>query len=277
MRQENTMLKINAESVCNILQKFLQDELHKIGMDKTILGLSGGVDSAIVVALLQRAIGAENVHALIMPFRESNPDSQAHAELLANQLGVAFTVHDISPMVDAFFAGEPEASILRRGNKMARERMCLLYDYSANRKALVIGTSNKTELLLGYGTIFGDLASAINPIGDLYKTQIWQLAKWLKIPDVIINKAPSADLWIGQTDEDELGYTYQEIDELLHYLVDLRYPDELLLDLGYGEKTIRDIKTRIQRNQFKRRPPVIAKLTNRTINQDFRYCRDWGA
>ena len=160
---------------------------------------------------------------------------------------------------------------------MARERMCLLYDYSAENSALVIGTSNKTELLLGYGTIFGDLASAINPIGDLYKTQIWQLAEYLDIPREIINKAPSADLWIGQTDEDELGYTYEEIDKLLYHIIDLRYPEELLLDLGYTKKTINDIKSKIQKNQFKRRPPVIAKLTNRTINQDFRYCRDWGA
>lgn len=270
------MLEINVDMVSGILQQFLREEMHKISVRRAVLGLSGGVDSAVVACLLVRAIGAENVHALIMPYRQSNPDSQLHAELLAKQLNITFNLKDISPMVDAFFAGEPEASALRRGNKMARERMCFLYDYSALNGALVIGTSNKTELLLGYGTIFGDLASAINPIGDLYKTQIWPLAEFLQIPPEIINKAPSADLWIGQTDEDELGYTYKEIDQLLHYLVDLRYPDEILLELNYSHKTISDIKTRIQKNQFKRRPPVIAKLTNRTINQDFRYCRDWG-
>jgi len=270
------MFSINEKSVAAILQKFLKEEMHKIGFTQAVLGLSGGVDSAVVAALLARAVGPENVHALIMPYRESNPQSREHAELAAEQLGIQYQVRDISPMVDAFFADHPQAGQLRRGNKMARERMCVLYDFSAERHALVIGTSNKTELLLGYGTVFGDLASAINPIGDLYKTHIWPLAEYLGVPQVIIKKAPSADLWAGQTDEQELGYTYKEIDQLLYYLVDLRYPDEILLDLGYSRHTIRDIKSRIQRNQFKRRPPVIAKLTNRTINQDFRYCRDWG-
>lgn len=270
------MLEINVETTTDILIRFLKNEIGKIGFNRAVLGLSGGVDSAVVAVLLARALGSENVHALLMPFRESNPDSQRHAELAANELKMSYQVIDISPMVDAFFVDEPKASAMRKGNKMARERMCLLYDYSAENQALVIGTSNKTELLLGYGTIFGDLASAINPIGDLYKTHIWQLAEYLKVPKAIIEKAPSADLWMGQTDEQELGHSYEDIDQLLYYLVDLRYPDEILLDLGYKPAMIQDIKSRIQKNQFKRRPPVIAKLTNRTINQDFRYCRDWG-
>ncbi len=262
--------------VSNMLEQFLREEMEKIGISKAVIGLSGGVDSSVVTCLLQRSLGAQNVHALIMPYRESNPDSRSHAELLAAQLEIGFDVKDITPMVDAFFKDDPQADHVRRGNKMARERMCLLYDYSAQNGSLVIGTSNKTELLLGYGTIFGDLASAISPIGDLYKTQIWQLAEYLEVPREIIEKKPSADLWIGQTDEDELGYTYEEIDKLLYYLVDLRYPDEILLDMGYSQQTLNDIKNRIQKNQFKRRPPVIAKISNRTINQDFRYCRDWG-
>jgi NAD+ synthase len=159
---------------------------------------------------------------------------------------------------------------------MARERMCFLYDYSSKHQALVIGTSNKTELMLGYGTIFGDLASAINPIGDLYKTQIWQLADYLGIPKEIIEKPPSADLWSGQTDEKEIGYTYDKIDALLHYLIDLRYSTEMLLEQGFSSEMVKDIQKKIQIYQFKRRPPIIAKLSNRTINQDFRYCRDWG-
>ncbi|HES58996.1 MAG TPA: NAD+ synthase [Caldithrix sp.] len=271
------MLKINCELVTSMLIRFLKDETGKIGLNKAVLGLSGGVDSAVVAALLARAFNPNDVTALIMPYRESNPDSRVHAELLAKKLKINYLVQDISVMVDTFFADKPKVSALRKGNKMARERMCLLYDYSAEHAALVIGTSNKTELLLGYGTIFGDLASAINPIGDLYKSQIWQLAEYLDIPKEIIDKPPSADLWIGQTDEDELGYTYEEIDKLLYHVIDLRYPEELLLDLGYTTKTINDIKSKIQKSQFKRRPPVIAKLTNRTINQDFRYCRDWGA
>lgn len=269
-------LDINPKAVTDLLIHFLYEEIHKVGLSKAVLGLSGGVDSSVVGVLLTKALGAENVFGLIMPYRLSNPESRQHAELLATKFNIRFEVRDISPMVDAFFQHDPDADVLRKGNKMARERMCLLYDFSAKHKALVIGTSNKTELLLGYGTIFGDLASAVNPIGDLYKTQIWELARYLGVPDVIVNKPPSADLWVGQTDERELGYTYNEIDRLLYYMVDLRYSNEMLLELGYTLKTIDDISRRIQRNQFKRRPPIIAKISYRTINQDFRYARDWG-
>jgi NAD+ synthase len=270
------VLHINCQLVDSILRRFIREEIQKVGMHRLVLGLSGGLDSAVAASLAANALGSENVHALIMPYRESNPESQEHALLLASKTKISYEIRDISPMVDAFFSGAENVSVIRKGNKMARERMCLLYDYSASHSTLVLGTSNKTELLLGYGTIHGDLASAINPIGDLYKTQVRQLAAYLDIPEVIIEKAPSADLWIGQTDEDELGYSYEEIDQFLYYLIDLRYSDELLLGAGYTEKTIHDIKTMIQKNQFKRRPPVIAKLSNRTINQDFRYCRDWG-
>ncbi|MBN2424507.1 MAG: NAD+ synthase [Calditrichaceae bacterium] len=269
-------MKINPALVRDMLSEFLIRETRKIGITKTVFGLSGGVDSAVVACLLVESLGRENVHALIMPFRESNPQSREHAENLAGKINLSYEIKDISPMVDAFFKEDPEADMLRKGNKMARERMCLLYDYSALNRALVIGTSNKTELLLGYGTIFGDLASAINPIGDLYKTQIWQLAEYLNVPEEIINKAPSADLWAGQTDESELGYSYREIDRLLYLMIDLRYPDEILEEMGYKINTIKDIKTRIKKSQFKRRPPVIAKINDRTINQDFRYARDWG-
>ncbi len=273
---ETDILKINPKTVSDILIRFLYEEISKIGLKRGVLGLSGGVDSAVVACLLSRALGPENVYALIMPYRLSNPQSREHAEKLARQLKINYFIKDISPMVDAFFAEEPDADQVRRGNKMARERMCFLYDYSAKYQALVIGTSNKTELLLGYGTIHGDLASAINPIGDLYKSQIWQLAEYLGVPGEIIEKPPSADLWVGQTDEQELGYSYQEIDRLLYYMVDLRYSTEMLLELGYSENTIKDIYSRMQRSQFKRRPPVIAKISYRTINQDYRYSRDWG-
>lgn len=270
------MLKINPEWVTKVLEVFLKEELHKIGVQKAVVGLSGGVDSAVVACLAQRALGTKNVHALIMPYRKSNPLSQQHAELQAKQLSISYDIIDISEPVDAFFKINKDASSLRQGNKMARERMCYLYDYSLVNEALVLGTSNKTELLLGYGTIFGDMASAINPIGDLYKSQIWDLAEYLDVPEKIIKKEPSADLWEGQTDEEELGYSYHELDRLLYFLVDERYPDQFILEAGYKQSTIDEIKTRIQQSQFKRRPPVIAKLSNRTINQDFRYCRDWG-
>ncbi len=262
------MLSIDPKITTEMLKRFIKEEMKKIGVKKAVFGLSGGVDSAVAACLLVRSLGKHNVHALIMPYKTSNPESQQHAELLANQLQISYDVQDISPVVDLFFEDKPDADNIRRGNKMARERMCLLYDYSAANSALVIGTSNKTEILLGYGTIFGDLAYAINPLGDLYKSQIWKLAEYLDVPQVIIDKAPSADLWVGQTDEEEIGYKYSEIDKLFYYIIDLNFSDDLLIDKGYGKKTIKDIQKRIQKNKFKRRPPVIAKLTTRTIDQD---------
>jgi NAD+ synthase len=270
------LLKINTELVSKVLQKFLKEEVQKAGFKKVVLGLSGGIDSTVVAFLCARTFLPEDVSVLIMPYRSSNPENIHHAEMVAKKLTIRYEIIDISSIIDAFFSREPEADQIRKGNKMARERMCLLYDYSTKEKALVIGTSNKTELLLGYGTIFGDLASAINPIGDLYKSHIWQLAENLGVPKEIIKKKPSADLWLGQTDEEEIGYSYSDIDRLLFYMVDLRYSEEMLTDLNFTHEMIQDIQKRIQQSQFKRRPPVIAKLSHRTINQDFRYCRDWG-
>ncbi len=271
-----SFLQIDPELVNRILKEFLWTETTKAGFKQVILGLSGGIDSAVVAYLCAQTFAPENVTALIMPYRTSNPENMDHAKMIAKDLKINSEVLDISPMIDAFFKSDPDADMLRQGNRMARERMCFLYDYSSKHRSLVMGTSNKTELLLGYGTIFGDLASAINPIGDLYKTQIWQLAEYLKVPKDVIEKPPSADLWAGQTDEDEIGYTYDKIDTLLHYLVDLRYSREMLIEQGFPQEMIDDIQKRLQIFQFKRRPPIIAKLSNRTINQDFRYCRDWG-
>jgi NAD+ synthase len=179
-------------------------------------------------------------------------------------------------MVDAYFAAFPDADPMRRGNKMARERMTILFDHSARLHALVLGTSNKTELMLGYGTLYGDMASAINPLGDLWKTQVRTLAAHVGVPDVVVQKQPSADLWVGQTDEEELGFTYERVDQVLHLLVDRRYEIPDAVAAGFEEAFVRAVARRIQASQYKRRLPVIAKLSARTIDREFRYARDWG-
>jgi NAD+ synthase len=211
-----------------------------------------------------------------MPYKSSNPQSETHARLVAQACGVNFSVLPITPMVDAYFESFPEAENMRRGNKMARERMTILFDHSALLSALVLGTSNKTELLLGYGTLYGDMASALNPIGDLYKTHVWQLSETMGVPSEVIEKQPSADLWAGQTDEEELGFSYRQVDELLYRMVDLRMSREELLVAGFEAEFIDTIYGKIQNSHFKRRLPVIAKVSNRTIDRDFRYSRDWG-
>jgi len=250
--------------------------VRKVGINKAVLGLSGGIDSALVVFIAAEALGPENVHAICMPYKSSNPESEDHARLVAQSCGVNFSVLPITPMVDAYFETFPGADNMRRGNKMARERMTILFDHSALLSALVLGTSNKTELLLGYGTLYGDMASALNPIGDLYKTQVWQLSEAMGVPRAVIEKQPSADLWAGQTDEEELGFSYLRVDELLYRMVDLRMNREELVVAGFETEFIDTIYRKIQNSHFKRRLPVIAKVSNRTIDRDFRYSRDWG-
>ena len=269
-------LRVNTRLLRKILVGFIREEVRKVGLNKAVLGLSGGIDSALVAALATEALGAEDVHACIMPYKSSNPESEAHARMLAEKLGIDFRVIEITPMVDAYFSIFPDADNMRRGNKMARERMTILYDHSAVYPALVLGTSNKTELLLGYGTLYGDMASALNPIGDIYKSQVWQLAEEMEVPRVIIDKKPSADLWAGQTDEQELGFSYKQVDELLYHMVDLRYSREELLRHGFAPDFIDLIYSKVKNSHFKRRLPIIAKVSQRTIDRDFRYSRDWG-
>ncbi len=271
------MHHLNYAVIETILVNFIRNEVQKSGFSKVVLGLSGGVDSAVSCALATKALGKENVLAVMMPYKSSSADSLSDAQRLIEQLGVESERREITATVDAFFSDKPNANHLRRGNVMARVRMITLYDISARDHRLVLGTSNKTELLLGYGTLFGDMASAINPIGDLYKTQVWQLAKHLNIPSSIIEKKPSADLWEGQSDEAELGFTYREVDDLLYKLVDLRLRDEDLLSEGINPEFLAKVKRLVVRNQFKRLTPVIAKISPRTLGIDFRYARDWQA
>jgi len=259
-----------------VLVGFIREEVRKVGLSSVVLGLSGGIDSALVAYLAAEALGGENVHACIMPYRTSNPESEAHARLVIEDTGIKYEVIEITPMVDAYFDLYPDADNMRRGNKMARERMTILYDHSAAHCGLVLGTSNKTELLLGYGTLYGDMASALNPIGDIYKTQVWQLSEEMGVPRAIIEKKPSADLWAGQTDEQELGFTYREVDELLYLMVDMRCNRTELMTRGFTPEFIDLIAGKVQNSHFKRRLPIIAKVSNRTIDRDFRYSRDWG-
>ncbi|MDP2885065.1 MAG: NAD+ synthase [Ignavibacteria bacterium] len=269
-------LDLNVAMVRELLVQFLRDESKNAGFHRGVIGVSGGVDSAVTAFLTAEALGNESTVGVIMPYRTSSAKSVEDAKTAINRLGIRSEVVDISPMVDGYCDTWKVTDRVRRGNVMARMRMIVLYDISARERALVIGTSNKTEIMLGYGTLFGDTASAINPIGDLYKTQVWQLARALGVPQQIIEKIPTADLWEGQSDEEELGSTYARLDALLYHLVDERRNDEELQKLGFDAGFVDRVKTLIQKNQFKRRPPLIAKVSYRTVNVDFRYARDWG-
>jgi len=269
-------LTINTDIATRILAGFIRSEVQRVGFSKVVVGLSGGLDSALSCALAVEALGAENVLAVRMPYRLSSADSMNHAQLMIDQFKVQNETIEITDMVEPLFERDPDITKLRMGNAMARARMIVLYDQSEAFKGLVLGTSNKTEILLGYSTLWGDMASAINPIGDLYKTQARQLSRALNVPAPIIDKAPSADLWEGQTDENELGFTYEEVDKLLYLLVDQRYSPQECIEEGFGERFVNAVITRIRRNQFKRMMPPIAKLSNRTIGYDFLYLRDWG-
>ena len=275
-RTNRADIKLNTKIVRELLVRFIKDQTTNAGFAKGVIGISGGVDSAVSATLAAEALGKENVLGVMIPYRTSNPTSVEDANLVIQATGIRSELVDISKMVDGYCEENKITDSLRRGNVMARMRMIVLYDLSAREKALVIGTSNKTEILVGYGTQHGDLASAINPVGDLYKSQIWQLAEVLGVPKSVIEKAPSADLWEGQTDETEMGVTYAKLDALLYEMIDERHSDEELVTLGFEETLIKKVRGMIQQNQFKRRPPVIAKVSYRTVNVDFRYVRDWG-
>lgn len=271
-----SLVKLDYERITQILTGFIKQEIEKAGFNKVILGLSGGIDSAIVAYLSVLALGSKNVHAVMMPYKSSSQSSSDDAMKCVNELKISYEKCEITKMVDTYFTQFPEANNLRKGNKMARERMSTLYDLSSFYNCLVIGTSNKTELLLGYGTQFGDLASALNPIGDLYKTHIWELAKHLKIPQSIIDKKPSADLWEGQSDEQDFGFSYEVADNVLYQFVERHLSKQEVIELGYEVTTVEKIIAMIKRNQYKRTLPLIAKISSRSIGSDFLYPRDWG-
>ncbi len=254
-------LSIDTGRVRQTLVSFINDQITRAGFSRAVLGLSGGLDSALACFLAAEALGAENVLALRMPYKTSSQDSLDHAQLVIESLGVQTLTFPISEMVDALFARAPQANALRRGNAMARSRMIVLYDQSEAFHGLVVGTGNKTEILLGYSTLYGDAACAFNPLGDLYKTQIRQLARAVGVPEVILEKPPSADLWQGQTDEGELGFTYAEVDLLLFMLQDRQMTPAQCVQAGFAEVFVEEVLRRIRRSQFKREMPPIARLS----------------
>jgi NAD+ synthase len=269
-------LTINTDLARQILTGFLRTEITRTGLTRAVLGLSGGVDSALVCFLAAEALGPDNVLAVRMPYRTSSQESLDHARLVIDATGVQSLDIPITDMAEPLLERFPDMSKVRRGNIMARTRMICLFDQSAAFGGLVIGTGNKTEILLGYSTLYGDSACALNPLGDLYKNQVRQLSRAIGVPDVIVNKPPTADLWAGQTDEAELGFTYDEADRLLYLLIDQRYTPADAVDAGFDKKFVDAVVERVRRNQFKRVLPPIAKLSQRTIGYDFLYLRDWG-
>ena len=272
----NIDLSINTTLVRDLLTRFIKSEINRTGFSRAVLGLSGGIDSALVAYLAVEALGAENVLGVRLPYKTSSTESLDHAQLVIDALKIPALTIPITGMADGLITQFPEMSNMRKGNIMARCRMVTLYDQSEAFKGLVIGTGNKTEILLGYSTLYGDSAHALNPIGDLYKAQVRELSRAVGVPSVIIDKAPSADLWAGQTDEEELGFTYEQADRLLFLLVDQRFNLQECVEAGFEKKFVELVSNRIRRNHFKRVMPPVAKISSRTANYDFLYIRDWG-
>jgi NAD+ synthase len=267
-------MKINAAFITEVLCSFIHEEVSKFGFKGGIIGLSGGLDSSVCASLAARALGPKSVLGLIMPYGDTFPQDVVDARAVARRLGIRSRLVDISPMVDAYFMRFPTKSRRRIGNKMARERMSILYDISAEENAIILGTSNKTELLIGYGTIHGDMACGINPLGDLYKTQVRELAAHLGVPARIRRKRPTAGLWPGQTDEGEIGLTYEDIDAILFELVDLRRSPEEVAASGVPKGAVKKIVSLVKNSEFKRKMPPIAKVSARTVGLDFLYSYD---
>jgi NAD+ synthase len=268
-------LTIDPEFVTGVLVDFLKREAGKFGFDKGVIGLSGGLDSTLSAYLAAKAYGPKNVLGILMPYKSSRPDSVTDAEEVVQKTGIRSVKIDITQMADAYLESVSEAGQVRRGNVMARCRMMVLFDWSQKEMALVIGTSNKSELMLGYGTWFGDMASSLNPLGDLYKTQLRQLAAHLGVAQKILQKVPTADLWAGQSDEGELGITYAEADQILYLLVDERWKSSEIVAAGFPEEKVRRVDKMVSASQFKRALPTIAKLSRRTVGIDFQLSRDW--
>ena len=261
-------LEIDPELTAGWLVSFLREEFERRNFEKAVVGLSGGVDSAVTTYLAAKALGPGNVVAVRMPYRTSNPDSLAHAQLVIDAAGVESRTIDISPAVDGYLGNEKDADPARRGNVMARERMIVLFDQSAKYRALPVGTGNKTERLLGYFTWHADDSPPINPLGDLFKTQVWQLARYLGVPEVIVNKPASADLIEGQTDEGDFGISYAEADQILNWLIS-GYSPSALISRNFDPHKVELVRKRLAGTHWKRKLPTVALLSPTGIGESY--------
>jgi NAD+ synthase len=268
--------QIEPPQAVDVIVGFIRAQMAQTGFERIVLGLSGGVDSATVAFLCARAIGPDSLLAVRMPYRSSSEASETDALRVVDALGCRTERVEITPMVDPMLAlveTDGDAANVRRGNVMARQRMIVLYDRSAAFDALVAGTSNKTEALLGYGTLHGDMAAAFAPIGDLYKTQLRAVATELGVPREILDKPPSADLWPGQTDEGELGRTYDSLDRALFALVDRRWTADRCVRAGLDRSLVEWVARRVAQMEYKRQTPPVAKVSLRTPGIDHLYPR----
>ncbi len=268
------MLGIDLDRAKKVIEGFIKSSVDSGHMKGAVLGLSGGLDSSLVAALATNALGAKNVLGVMMPYKQSSPDSLAHAKLVAEKFGFEAKTIDITQMAESY---HEQLDKLRLGNLLARLRMCVLFDQSKAHDAIVLGTSNKSEMMIGYSTWYGDMAAGVYPIGDLYKTQVRALAKHIGVPQVIIDKPPTADLWPGQTDEGEIGDTYERLDKILYLLIEIGLSIEETSKQGFKTDEVKAIYEKMRKSQFKRILPPACKITSRTIDWDFRYIKDWSA
>jgi NAD+ synthase len=266
------MLELDLERAEKLIAGFIRHIVDQAGFSGVVLGLSGGLDSAVVAALASRCLGPDKVLGLMLPHRISSSESLEHAKLVAQKFGIRTKIIEITDMASGY---HEETDKLRFGNLLARLRMCVIFDQSQATKSLVLGTSNKTEMLVGYTTWWGDMAAGCYPIADLYKTQVRALAKHLGVPDVIISKPPTADLWSGQTDEGEMGITYEHLDNLLVLMVEGEKNDEQIVQKGFLPEEIQRVRKMVARAHFKRVMPPVCKISSRTIGIDFNYIKDW--
>ncbi len=274
MNKDNVNLKQEPSFTLKVITKFIKEEVSKYKFSGGVVALSGGLDSSLVSLISYEALEGK-LKILFMPYGDSGT-SLRDASKIASILNIPLETYNLKEIADKIFLERKIDTNIRRGNILARLRMNILFDVSAREKALVIGTSNKSELLIGYSTWYGDSAAGILPIGDLYKTQVRDLAKFVGVPSEIIEKAPSAELWEGQTDEGEIGITYEELDKILYLYVDMRLAYEEIVKMGFESEKVKKVIDKTRKALFKLKTPIICKLSSRTIGIDYRYIKDVG-